>query len=56
MLDDEGVLGTCHIGIGTSLTLGGNIKAPIHYDLVIWNPTIELDGEIVIEKGELKFL
>jgi leucyl aminopeptidase (aminopeptidase T) len=55
MLDDEGVLGTCHIGIGTSLALGGKLKAAVHYDLVLWKPTIELDGKIVIEEGKLKF-
>jgi len=56
MLDDEGVLGSCHIGIGTNLTLGGTLKAAIHYDLVLWNPTIILDETIVIEKGQLKFI
>lgn len=55
MLDDEGVLGTCHIGIGTSLALGGNLKAAVHYDLVLWNPTIELDNKIVMEEGKIKF-
>lgn len=55
MLDDEGVLGTCHIGIGTSLALGGKLKAAVHYDLVLWKPTIELDGKIVIEEGKIKF-
>jgi len=55
MLDDEGVLGSAHIGIGTSITLGGTVKAAVHYDLVLWRPTIELDGEAVIEEGELKF-
>lgn len=55
MLDDEGVLGTCHIGIGTSLALGGKLKAAIHYDLVLWKPNIELDGKIVIEEGKIKF-
>jgi 2,5-dihydroxypyridine 5,6-dioxygenase len=55
MLDDEGVLGSAHIGIGTSITLGGAVKAAVHYDLVLWRPTIELDGEAVIEKGELMF-
>ena len=55
MLDDEGVLGSCHIGIGTSLALGGVLKAAVHYDLVLWKPTIELDGKIVMEKGEIKF-
>ncbi len=55
MLEDEAVLGSAHIGIGTSVTLGGTVKAAIHYDLIIWKPTIELDGRTVVEKGETKF-
>ncbi len=47
MLEDEGVLGTIHIGIGTNYTLGGKIVAPIHYDLLMWQPTIEVDGKVV---------
>jgi leucyl aminopeptidase (aminopeptidase T) len=54
MLDDEGVFGSVHIGIGTNLTLGGNIKAAVHYDLLMWNATIELDGKAILEKGDLK--
>lgn len=47
MLEDEGVLGTIHIGIGTSHTLGGEVVAPMHYDLLMWEPTIEVDGQVV---------
>jgi leucyl aminopeptidase (aminopeptidase T) len=47
MLEDEGVLGTIHIGIGTSHTLGGEIVAPTHYDLLMWEPTIVVDGRVV---------
>jgi leucyl aminopeptidase (aminopeptidase T) len=47
MLEDEGVLGTIHIGIGTSHTLGGEVVAPTHYDLLMWEPTIEVDGTVV---------
>lgn len=50
MLEDEGVLGTIHIGIGTSIALGGNTDAPIHYDLIIKDPQIRLDGTL-IQKG-----
>ncbi len=50
-LEDEGVFGTVHIGIGTNVTLGGNTKAAIHYDMIMWEPTIELDGRIVLERG-----
>lgn len=47
MLEDEGVLGTIHIGIGTSHTLGGEVVAPTHYDLLMWDPTIVVDGAVV---------
>jgi len=53
MLEDEGVFGTAHIGIGTNITLGGKVKAAIHYDLIMWEPTIELDGRVVLERGRL---
>jgi leucyl aminopeptidase (aminopeptidase T) len=55
MLDDEGVLGSAHIGIGTSITLGGVVRAAVHYDLVLWRPTLALDGVEVISEGELRF-
>lgn len=51
MLEDEGVFGTVHIGIGTNITLGGHTKAAIHYDLIMWHPTIVLDGRVVLDKG-----
>jgi leucyl aminopeptidase (aminopeptidase T) len=54
MLEDEGVYGSVHIGIGTNITLGGNVKAAIHYDLLMYGATIELDGNIVLEKGQVR--
>jgi leucyl aminopeptidase (aminopeptidase T) len=54
MLEDEGVVGSAHIGIGTSIQLGGTIKAPMHYDLLMWNPTITIDGTIVFEGTETR--
>jgi len=53
MLEDEGVLGTIHIGIGTSHTLGGEIMAPTHYDLLMWEPTIEVDGRVIQRDKEI---
>lgn len=54
MLDDEGVATTCHFGIGTSDTLGGNVKAPSHFDFVLRDPTIVVDDMVVMEEGSLK--
>lgn len=53
MLEDEGVFGTVHIGIGTSITLGGKIKAALHYDLIMWRPTVELDGKVILKDESL---
>lgn len=53
MLEDEGVYGSVHIGIGTNITLGGNIKAACHYDLIMTKPTVVADGTIVLKDGEV---
>ena len=37
-----------------NITLGGNIKSAIHYDLLMWGATIELDGKAILERGDLK--
>ena len=52
MLEDEGVYGSVHIGIGTNITLGGTVKAAVHYDLLMLNATIEMDGKIILENGQ----
>lgn len=54
MLEDEGVLGSIHIGTGTNLTLGGTVKAKSHYDLIMSKPTLKLDGDVLIKDGELQ--
>ncbi|MEG3064408.1 hypothetical protein [Acetomicrobium sp.] len=55
MLEDEGVVGTAHIGIGTNITLGGGTKAPCHYDLIMWDPRVEIDGTLVIDGPRVIF-
>lgn len=51
MLHDEGVYGTCHIGIGTSVLLGGVVKTLTHFDALMWKPTWIVDGELVLRDG-----
>jgi leucyl aminopeptidase (aminopeptidase T) len=53
MLEDEGVISTCHIGIGTSITLGGTVKAAVHYDLLMWAPKIIVDGKVVLDREDV---
>ena len=54
VLEDEKVLGTCHIALGDNSTFGGRVKVGIHVDGIIKHPTIKLDGKIVMREGKLK--
>ncbi|MCE5196605.1 MAG: hypothetical protein LLG09_05695 [Negativicutes bacterium] len=42
---DESILGTCHFGIGDNLFYGGCNQAPIHWDVVIRNPSFQVSSE-----------
>jgi leucyl aminopeptidase (aminopeptidase T) len=53
--NDHGRYGNVHFGIGTSSNLGGTTRAPVHFDAMMAEPTMELDGEVVIEDGEFTF-
>jgi leucyl aminopeptidase (aminopeptidase T) len=53
MLNDEGVNGTIHIGVGTSSNLGGTVQAKTHFDAIIREPTVWLDEQMIIEGGEI---
>jgi 2,5-dihydroxypyridine 5,6-dioxygenase len=50
---DKAVYGTCHIGIGSNVAWGGNIKAATHCDLIMYAPKIDLDGKIILENYQL---
>ena len=52
MLEDEGVRGSVHIGIGTSITLGGTVRAACHYDLIMTGATVVADGRTLLKNGE----
>ena len=46
---DEGAFGMCHIGIGHNTAWGGRVKAPTHFDFVMYAAKIELDGITLLE-------
>ena len=54
LIEDEKILGTCHVAFGASAGIGGEIQVPIHEDVVIMKPTVEVDGTALIADGELQ--
>ncbi|MBN1157647.1 aminopeptidase [Candidatus Woesearchaeota archaeon] len=54
VIEDEKVLGTCHIALGNSLSLGGKVHAKSHLDFVLREPTILLDEKVVMSEGKLR--
>src|SRR5580704_4782875 len=53
ILEDEKVLGTVHIALGNNAGMGGTVSVPIHLDGLIRNPTLYVDGEVILDKGTL---
>lgn len=52
VLEDEKIYGTIHIAVGNNAHFGGTVDVPIHMDGIIKNPTVEIDGKVVIKDGK----
>jgi leucyl aminopeptidase (aminopeptidase T) len=53
ILEDEKILGSCHVAFGASAGIGGTVQVPVHLDCIVLKPTLELDGEAIVREGEL---
>ena len=53
-LEDLGKLGFGHHGIGSNYAIGGDVAAPCHIDVIYSQATLEIDGRVVLDKGEVK--
>jgi leucyl aminopeptidase (aminopeptidase T) len=53
ILEDEKILGTCHVAFGASAAIGGTVQVPVHLDCIVLEPTIEVGGETIVSGGDL---
>lgn len=53
MLEDEGCNGTVHFGFGDDRGFAGTNSCPMHLDLVFRNPTLSVDGNVILNAGKL---
>ncbi len=52
-LEDEKVLGTCHIAFGSNFDFGGRVKSEVHWDAILLKPTVYFDDRKIMDEGEL---
>ena len=54
--EDENIvkktLGTMHTAIGSGAAYGQDVDSPVHHDLVLLSPTVEIDGQTILDEGE----
>lgn len=53
ILEDEKALRTIHIALGDNKTFGGTVEVPSHLDGIIRNPTLWIDGRVVLDRGKI---
>jgi len=51
---EEKAMGTIHIAIGDNRSFGGNNNSTLHVDLISVNPTVKVEGKIIMENGKLQ--
>ena len=42
-----------HVAFGASAGIGGTVSVPVHLDCLILEPTLEIGGDRVLERGHL---
>jgi leucyl aminopeptidase (aminopeptidase T) len=55
ILEDEKILGTVHVAFGNNASMGGTVEVPFHVDGILLEPTLELDGTIILDRGVPSF-
>ena len=53
MLEDEKVMGTCHIALGNNSGFGGKVEVGLHIDGLIKKPDVFVDGKLMMKEGKL---
>lgn len=52
ILQDEKVMGTCHFAFGDNTSYGGRSESEIHWDAILFDPTIRFDDRLIMEEGD----
>jgi hypothetical protein len=55
-IEEKKAYGNSHVAIGDNTYFGGNVESGIHWDLIIKNPTIIMDGIDFVRDGDVTIL
>jgi aminopeptidase len=53
MLLDEKILGSIHLAVGDNRSFGGVNESSLHWDLLVMDPTVTVDGAALLVDGKL---
>lgn len=51
--EEKKARGTCHIAMGNGFYYGQPARSTVHIDMVMYNPTITFDDELIVEDGKV---
>lgn len=51
--EEKKARGNVHIAIGDNVFYGGDVRSPVHMDMVIYQPNVVMDQETVVEAGRV---
>ncbi|MDQ7030278.1 MAG: aminopeptidase [Ardenticatenia bacterium] len=54
--EEKKARGNVHIALGDNIFYGGHTRSPVHIDMVLYDPTVTIDGQEVVVHGELRLL
>jgi len=52
--EEKKARGNVHIALGDNIFYGGHTRSPVHIDMVLYAPTVTIDGQEVVVRGELR--
>lgn len=53
--EEKKARGNVHIAIGDNVFYGGDVRSPVHMDMVIYQPTVVMDSHMVVDRGRISF-
>ena len=53
--EEKKARGNVHVALGANVSYGGTVYSPVHMDMVIYNPTVKIDGKLIVENGKIVF-